>query len=768
MPNTTTTCVLAVIAVAVAFGAVPARAQDPQWPSDDPDLRGQWHLDTGHTQDDAVSFTPDSSGNGLDAVVRYSTAVDGRFDKAFHYEGASLTQVYVCCNAQNSSPLLRPAQLTTLAWVRRTGTPGPYRYVVAQGSGSACASSAYALYTGVDRGMGFYVTSGSTAYHAPSVAPSEVWDGNWHMVAGTFDGSFAHFFFDGHEVGSGTPVPGAINYSQEQTHFRIGRYASFLSEPCADVTSFNGDIDEVRVYGSALTGSQIAALASETWTTPPPAGAAPPPPPPPPPPDTTPPTTTITLGPPEPNAAMDYYPDEAGVLVTASDESAVETRCVIDPQVAPATFDDLPTRCDFTSPLTVIQQGRHTVYAASRDSAGNVEHPVAKRAFRVLRTPRTTIVEGPEGPTWIRNPLFTFVTPLAGSTFECRIDDRPWSRCSSPFQSPPLAAGPHTFSVRATSPEGAIEVTPASRTFSINETVREEADCTVRPVLWWFMGWRPVLQSNGQYACFIGRLPSSGCPREHTCTPRELVCPSGARCTLTTRAAWNDADERIRQGAHGLSQVGLPSFGDDIGGPAPNVAQPYQRSSCLTGLDDSRCAVVTRLSVIGDDRPLSGSCGYTLDWFGGFGLGVAWGPDEDRILRCSVSMTTAPATPLLGMANNASLLLSTPTAGELIASWIVADGSSTARTAADRPRIKRSRVTVRRAKAVRLVPRLNPAARKQLRRTKKLAVSVRLKFTPKGGGPVIRRQRVTLRRPARPLRLCEVSKPKPTRPVRSC
>ena len=438
MPTTTFTraraaLLTAVMLVAAVFALAPPAQADPE-------LRGQWHLDTGQTQDDAVNFTPDSSGNGLDAVVRYATEVDGRFDKAFHYTEASLTQT--------SSPLLRPAQLTTLAWVRRTGTPGPYRYVVAQGSGSACTSSAYALYTSYEGiasegGMDFYVTSGSTAYHAPSVAASQVWDGNWHMVAGTFDGATARFYFDGHEVGSGASVPGAINYSQTDTHFRIGRYGGAFTEPCAEVTSFNGDVDEVRVYGRALTAAEIAALAGETWTTPPPVGADPPAPPPPPPPDTTPPQTTITIGPPEPNAAKDYYPDEARVLVTASDDaSAVETRCVIDPQVAPEAFDDLPARCDFASPFTVIQQGRHTVYAASRDAAGNVEHPLVTRQFRVLRTPRTTIVEGPSGPTWIRNPLFTFVTPLTGSTFECRIDDGPWSRVLVPVPEPAAGGRP--------------------------------------------------------------------------------------------------------------------------------------------------------------------------------------------------------------------------------------------------------------------------------------------------------------------------------------
>jgi hypothetical protein len=48
-------------------------------------LRGQWHLDEGATgPNDTVIFTPDSSGHGLDGVVRFMDAAAGRFAGAFH------------------------------------------------------------------------------------------------------------------------------------------------------------------------------------------------------------------------------------------------------------------------------------------------------------------------------------------------------------------------------------------------------------------------------------------------------------------------------------------------------------------------------------------------------------------------------------------------------------------------------------------------------------------------------------------------------------
>ena len=35
-------------------------------------------------------------------------------------------------------------------------------------------------------------------------------DGNWHAVAGTFDGQTVRLYVDGTEVGHGSPAPGAI------------------------------------------------------------------------------------------------------------------------------------------------------------------------------------------------------------------------------------------------------------------------------------------------------------------------------------------------------------------------------------------------------------------------------------------------------------------------------------------------------------------------------------------------------------------------------
>jgi hypothetical protein len=107
----------------------------------------------------------------------------------------------------------------------------------------------------------------------------------------------------------------------------------------------------------------------------------------PPPADTTAPTTTIALDPATPNGSGGWYTSSVGVTVSASDpdDSVAQTRCVLDPASVPASYDDLPSgSCSLTS---VGTDGQHTIYAASEDSNGNKETPVASSSFKIDHTP---------------------------------------------------------------------------------------------------------------------------------------------------------------------------------------------------------------------------------------------------------------------------------------------------------------------------------------------------------------------------------------------
>jgi hypothetical protein len=81
--------------------------------------------------------------------------------------------------------------------------------------------------------------------------------------------------------------------------------------------------------------------------------------------------------------------------------------------------------------------------------------------------PQTSVVSGPAGTTTDTRPSFTFSSTEPGSTFECSLDGAPFTACTSPYVAPALAAGAHTFHVRARDAAGNTDATPASRTFTV-------------------------------------------------------------------------------------------------------------------------------------------------------------------------------------------------------------------------------------------------------------------------------------------------------------
>ena len=62
-------------------------------------------------------------------------------------------------------------------------------------------------------GLRFCVFGDGSYVESPGATDQQVWDGNWHFVAGTYDGATVRVYVDGTEVGSGTPTQQTINYA---------------------------------------------------------------------------------------------------------------------------------------------------------------------------------------------------------------------------------------------------------------------------------------------------------------------------------------------------------------------------------------------------------------------------------------------------------------------------------------------------------------------------------------------------------------------------
>jgi Calcineurin-like phosphoesterase len=88
------------------------------------------------------------------------------------------------------------------------------------------------------------------------------------------------------------------------------------------------------------------------------------------------------------------------------------------------------------------------------------------RQYNLGTVPNTRITARPPRVTTRRRAAFRFVSTIAGSRFQCKLDRRVWRRCASPKVYRRLSRGFHTFRVRATA-LGRVETRPARRSWTI-------------------------------------------------------------------------------------------------------------------------------------------------------------------------------------------------------------------------------------------------------------------------------------------------------------
>jgi hypothetical protein len=206
-------------------------------------LVAHWRFDEG-----SGTVANDSSVNGLDGTVEGAPLwVTGRRGPWALEFGGGTQRVVVANNAA-----LEPSAVTVEAWVKRNGSPGQWRYIVAKGA-TGCVAGSYGLYSGIDGGLAFYVSSDSGfTYTVSPNAGTGVWDGQWHHAAGTYDGSVVRLYVDGVQIGTGTSAPTPIAYGLWTTNdLIIGSYGG-----CTGL-DFPGTVDEPKIWNRALSASEI-------------------------------------------------------------------------------------------------------------------------------------------------------------------------------------------------------------------------------------------------------------------------------------------------------------------------------------------------------------------------------------------------------------------------------------------------------------------------------------------------------------------------------
>ena len=216
-----------------------------------------------------------------------------------------------------------------------------------------------------------------------------------------------------------------------------GNWTSCLSPRNLTVTDGSHTF-QTRAVDQA--GNTDPTPASHTWTV-----------------DSTAPETTILSGPSGPlNVATASF--EFGANESASFE------CQTD--------DGAWGSCESPKAYSSLTEGPHTFRVRATDSAGNTDPNSATRSWSVDTTPPDTAIQsGPPKTTSDTSATFTFTSPDAGTSFECRLDDADWSPCSTPLTVGGLNRAQHVFRARARDAAGNLDLTPSELTWAVIDPV---------------------------------------------------------------------------------------------------------------------------------------------------------------------------------------------------------------------------------------------------------------------------------------------------------
>ncbi len=187
----------------------------------------------------------DASGNGRDAAAFGNISfVDGKYGRALELDGT----VYGEVDPQLSEAFTLPV-FTVAAWIGDKEVSG-HQYVLCKGGVSANRN--YIM--NIQDATGFFVSgfSDKGGWHAVT-STTNVADGDWHHLVGTYDGKNFRVYVDGvlerDQALAGPPM-------ENNVPFRIGRGEGTAYQ-------FQGLIDEILIANVALDESDIKSIMNQ-------------------------------------------------------------------------------------------------------------------------------------------------------------------------------------------------------------------------------------------------------------------------------------------------------------------------------------------------------------------------------------------------------------------------------------------------------------------------------------------------------------------------
>jgi len=228
-------------------------------------LIGYWKLD-----ETTIGTAADASGN-FNSLTAYNSPtastslapldfVDVRSAAFTGVNGNNSTTPHFRSGTMPST--LQPSVVTMSAWYKATGTASAGGEIVS-------GSNRYSLRVYSTTQIKVTKQTGNATWVELTATVSNPLNGAWHHIAGVITASGMTAYFDGAQVASntdtsaiyyGTSVNTAVN-SGAVGYLNIGR-----NQDTANY-EFTGNIDDVRLWNRALSGTDIAALAAGTVPT---------------------------------------------------------------------------------------------------------------------------------------------------------------------------------------------------------------------------------------------------------------------------------------------------------------------------------------------------------------------------------------------------------------------------------------------------------------------------------------------------------------------
>jgi hypothetical protein len=124
---------------------------------------------------------------------------------------------------------------------------------------------------------------------------------------------------------------------------------------------------------------------------------------------------------------------------------------------------------ELASAMTAEEMGGAGGAGGAEGGSAAGPSPGGGGASPVASVPQTRILGGPGRESRHGAARFEFESDEPGSTFQCKLDGKPFRTCRSPRKYGGLAPGAHLFEVRAVDPGGNADASPAKRRFTVIE-----------------------------------------------------------------------------------------------------------------------------------------------------------------------------------------------------------------------------------------------------------------------------------------------------------